>query len=391
MKNVVGNPARGENFFKREQEVKKILNSLQNDNNIQIAAPRRVGKTSILFYMLDNLIEGYRYVYIDTESIDSEEAFYKKLLKEILKLDGMESIAARFIKAAGAAARKIKSIKLADIGVELRETEQGLSYYEDLVHFLSGIHLEENRKLILLIDEFPQTILNILNTHNVESATRFLQSNRTLRLDPDIINKVRFIYTGSIGLNHTVAAIDSTAFINDLNTLEIDPLSKPEARSLLAALLGARDVSIMPEASEHLLNKLEWLIPFHIQLLVQELLRIVQPDHCVDLSHVDLAFDEIIAARNDNHFAHYFSRLKVQFKGEELTYALEILKMMAESGIITRAQLVDQSALFNTEHQYKKIVEILVYDGYINNIGDKELYRFNSPVVRMWWLKYICK
>jgi hypothetical protein len=43
MKNVVGNPARGENFFGRDREVKKILTSIGNENNIQIAAPRRVG------------------------------------------------------------------------------------------------------------------------------------------------------------------------------------------------------------------------------------------------------------------------------------------------------------------------------------------------------------
>jgi len=391
MKNVVGNPARGENFFQRDQEVSKILNSLRNDNNIQIAAPRRVGKTSILFYMLDNLVEDYRYAYIDTESVTSEEDFYKKLLKEILKLDGMESIATRFIKAAGTAARKIKSIKLVEVGIELKDTEQGLSYYEDLVHFLSGIQLEENRKLILLIDEFPQTILNIVNSHGSESAIRFLQSNRTLRLDPTIINNVRFIYTGSIGLNHTVAAIDSTAFINDLNTLEIGPLNETGAGLFLEQLLAARNVTIPPEASAHLLKKLEWLIPFHIQLLVQELLRKDYPGNLIEIASINQAFEEIIAVRNDNHFAHYFSRLKVQFKGEQLNYALEILKMIAESGIITRVQLLDQSARFNTEEHYKKIVEILVYDGYINDIGNRGTYRFNSPVVRMWWLKYICK
>lgn len=391
MKNVVGNPARGENFFQRSSEVKKILNSLQNDNNIQIAAPRRVGKTSILFYMLDNLIEDFRYVYVDTESIDSEEGFYKKLLKEILKLDGMESIATKFLKAAGVTARKIKSIRVADVGIELRDPQQGQSYYEDLVHFLSGIHLEEGRKLILLIDEFPQTILNILNAHGVEGAIRFLQSNRTLRLDPDIINKVRFIYTGSIGLNHTVAAIDSTAFINDLNTLEIEPLNEAEGLLLLEQLLSARDVSITPAASSHLLKKLEWLIPFHIQLLVQELLRIDHLNNTIDVTHVDESFEEIIAVRNDNHFAHYFSRLKVQFKGEQLGYALQILKMMAGSGTITRAQLIDQAAPFNMEEHYRKIIEILLYDGYITNTVEKDVYRFNSPVVRMWWLKYICK
>lgn len=369
----------------------KIITSIDNDNNIQIAAPRRVGKTSILFYMLDNLVEGYRYVYVDTESIDSEQEFYKKILKEILKLDSMGSAASRFIKAAGSLARKIKSIRVVGQEIEFYDRDQDVSYYDDLVHFLSGIQLEENRKLILLIDEFPQTIQNILNTNGLNGAIRFLQSNRTLRLDPDIVNKVRFIYTGSIGLNHTVAAIDSTAFINDLNTLEIDPLSKQEACSFLVELLGTKGVAIKPAAIDHLLEKLEWLIPFHIQLLVQELLSQDFSNHSIDTTHIDQAFEQIIATRNDNHFAHYHSRLKMQFKGEELKYALEILKIMAESNTISLTQLYDQSARFNIESQYRKIVEILVYDGYINNLGDKEIYRFNSPVVRLWWLKFICK
>jgi len=162
MKNVVGNPARGDNFFGRDREIRKIAASLANDNNVQIAAPRRVGKTSILFYMRDQMVEGYRYVYVDTESIDSEEGFYKKILKEILKQPGVDSAAEKFLKAAGAAARKIKSLKVVGVGVDLLEAQEGVSYYEDLVHFLTGFQLEQGQKLVLLIDEFPQTILNIL-------------------------------------------------------------------------------------------------------------------------------------------------------------------------------------------------------------------------------------
>jgi len=162
-----------------------------------------------------------------------------------------------------------------------------------------------------------------------------------LQLNPDVLNKVRFIYTGSIGLNHTVAAIDSTAFINDLNTLEIEPLTAIEAGELLDSLLAVRGVVMRPSARNYLLDKLEWLIPFHIQLLVQE-----------------------------------------------LKYALEMLRLVAKDGVISRAQLLDQAYVFDVVDQYKKIIEILVYDGYINNVGQRDICRFNSPVVRLWWNKY---
>jgi hypothetical protein len=210
-------------------------------------------------------------------------------------------------------------------------------------------------------------------------------------LNPDIVDKVRFVYTGSVGLNHTVAAIDATAFINDLNTIEIEPLNEAEAGQFLGGLLSHRDFKIKPAAQSHLLAKLGWFIPFHIQLLVQELLKLASPEELIDIHHVDRAFEEIVATRNDNHFVHYYSRLKAQFKGPSLKYAEEILRIMAEEGSITRVRLLDHSALFEVADQYRRIIEILVYDGYINNVGNAEAYRFNSPIVRMWWHKYISR
>jgi uncharacterized protein len=64
---------------------------------------------------------------------------------------------------------------------------------------------------------------------------------------------------------------------------------------------------------------------------------------------------------------------------------------MAETGSIDRVMMLDKAILLNLQERYRSIVEILVYDGYITNTGNPELYRFNSPVVRMWWLKYKCK
>ena len=81
MKNIVGPPARDQNFFQRNREIEKIKSRIEAGNNLQIAAPRRIGKTSILFYLLDNHISDYIYVYIDTERVDNEQEFYKKLFE----------------------------------------------------------------------------------------------------------------------------------------------------------------------------------------------------------------------------------------------------------------------------------------------------------------------
>lgn len=395
MKNKVGNPARGTDFFKREREVEKIVQRLADGNNLQIAAPRRVGKTSILWYLLDNKVNGYTYVYVDTEAIDNSEEFFKKLLKAILASNEInQSVKLKELFNKGIKAfSKIKSIKILGHGFDLSESKEEHNYYEDLTNLLSAIELDNSQKLVLLIDEFPQTIQNMVEiaNGNEANAKKFLQLNRDLRLNPEINERVNFIYTGSIGLNHTVASINSTAFVNDLSSVEIDALSTEDAEILLHELLLEKNITIEKDAVALLLQKLEWLIPFHIQLAVQELTLLVYKEKHIELKHIKLVFEEIIQARNNNHFEHYYSRLKSQFKGEAFNYAEEMLQKLAHEGTLTKTQMFDLSAKFNQENSYRQILEILVYDGYIHNTGDVNTYRFNSPIVRMWWQKFICK
>lgn len=394
MKNIVGNPARGENFFPRDSQVNKIIERLENGNNLQIAAPRRIGKTSILFYLLDNVTNGYTYVYIDTERVSSEQEYYKKILKEILKVEKISKSNMMFslLKNGARFFNKIKSVKILGNGLDFNEDEKEVDYYEELSNFLSGYKLETEAKLILLIDEFPQTILNIVEANNgdFQKATQFLQSNRELRHNPEINSKVNFIYTGSIGLNHTVSAINASAFINDLNSIEVEPLNNEEAERLVTELLTPRSLVIQENRLKILLTKIEWLIPFHIQLAIQEVISLAKEEKQIGEEIVHKAFENIIEARNNNHFEHYYKRLKTQFKDAEFKYADEILKVLANEGTINKGRLNDISIKYQVENRFKNIIEILAYDGYINNVGTIDSYRFNSPIVRMWWQKFIC-
>lgn len=141
MKNIIGQPARGENFYQRNREVKRITDSLSNCNNIQITAPRRVGKTSILWYLFDNDIANRRYVYIDTESVASEQEFFKKLLHEILRNEhiGTSNKLKSGLSGANRFLSKIKSIKILNTGIELNQETEIYSYFDELQNFFSRL------------------------------------------------------------------------------------------------------------------------------------------------------------------------------------------------------------------------------------------------------------
>jgi uncharacterized protein len=396
MKNVVGAPAVGENLFYRASEINKIVERIDNGNNLQIAAPRRVGKTSILQFLRDSGTGGHLYVYVDTEAIESEHEFYKKLLKTLLKTEPIISSKKlhSLLNHGKGFFSKIKSIKVMGNAIDFNE-EADHNYKEELSNLLSGLQLDDERKLVLMIDEFPQTVLNIVsaNKGDTREAIQFLQSNRELRQNPDIMGKVQFIYTGSVGLNHTVASISATAFVNDLNSIQVDPLTEDESKELINQLLENKQLQMSAESVAYLLEKIAWLIPFHIQLCVQEIAEQCRKAKTADVapSIVDASFKQMVESRNNNHFEHYSSRLKAQFKDKEFQYAENILNQMAENGAVATTELFDKSVGFGVQESYRKIIEILTYDGYINNVADAKAYQFNSPIVRLWWQKFICK
>lgn len=395
MKNVIGTPARGESFFPRKREVARIIKKLKDGNNLNIAAPRRIGKTSILLYLLDNGEGDFVYVYIDTEDIDNESDFFKRILKEVLRTEDVRGSRRlkHLVESGHKMLSKIKGVKVMGQGIDFSEDDKSTDYKEDLINLLSGIELDNGKKIVILIDEFPQTVQNILDVDpsNDKPARKFLQANREIRLNPAINEKVRFILTGSIGLNHTVAQMGASAFINDLNSVEVNPLNKEEAGQFLLGLLLPGNYSLAADTTDYLLNKIEWLIPFHIQLAVQEILAQATPARQIDTSLIDRAFDAIIQARNENHFNHYYSRLKKQFKEKDLLFAVELLDFLANKGTLKRADIFDLSAKYDLEERWKFITEVLIYDGYINCSEDRMVYRFNSAIVRMWWQKFICK
>ena len=64
---TVGPPATGEKFYKREKLITKLWKKINYGGSLLMAAPRRLGKTSIMQYIQEHPQEGYEVMYIITE------------------------------------------------------------------------------------------------------------------------------------------------------------------------------------------------------------------------------------------------------------------------------------------------------------------------------------
>ena len=383
MKNCVGQAVRGSDFWNRESELSCIWSAIESGSHILLAAPRRVGKTSIMLRMQDKPIEGYLVIYLDTESADSENEFWQKLFNAMMEeefVDKLKSKSKVFYE-------KIKSINIKKIslsGVEFGDGET-LDYADAFENLVKDLDID--KKLIIMLDEFAQTVENIIKYEDIKNAQSLLKTHRQLRQNPKFSSKVTFVYAGSIGLESVVSKINSTKLINDLNSIKVSPLSITEAQELVKKLSKSVDIEIDDETLSYLLEKIEWLIPFYIQLLIQEL-RTLSKKRTINNEMVEEAVDKALEHRN--HFEHWQSKLKEAFEKNSYLFAKEILNLVSENTTIQSSQIMNIAAKHSVdEDDAKEIIHTLVYDGYINNNDDPKIYRFNSPILRMWWSKNV--
>ncbi len=390
MKNVLGNPARKENFFYREKEISNILHALEKGENMQIAAPRRVGKTSILYYFIDypEKFKNFKFINIDVESCTSVNSYYKKILEELL-LSNLLKKESKWIYDFQNVFNKIKSVKLVGASFELNHSSEN-DYYNDVKTLLENIQLD-NKTLVFLIDEFTIALDNINETQNIEETKRFLNTNRELRMNHRINENVKFILTGSIGLNGLVERLGLPTTINDLAVISVNPLNEKKGIEFTKQILETENLKYTDENIHYLLKKISWLIPYFIKLMIEECRQIALEEETNEISNIiiDQAFQQAIDFKHNNFYNHYLTRLKSSFKGNELKFLIEVLKETSEKESISDSKTQDLAAKHQVEDIRRNLLRTLIFDGYLAHNKSDNTYYFVSPLLKMWWYENV--
>ena len=386
MKNCVGQVVRGDDFWDRVHELASIWDAVLNGSHVLLVAPRRVGKTSIMRHMQDNPKKGYLVVYIDTESADSENEFWHKLLNALME----EEFIGRVKKYTQKFGRILEEINIKNIstkGVTFGD-DTTVDYATAFEKLIKG--LDYKIKLIIMIDEFAQTVENIIKYEDEKSAESFLRTHRALRQNITLSKQVSFVYAGSIGLESVVSKMGATKLINDLNSIKVKPLEDKDAIAFTMLLASSVGIDIREDIIIELLDEIEWFIPFYIQLIIQELKTLSREQSTIIIESKMIREAMHRAISHQNLFASWRSKLKDGFKKKGYLYAKEILNKISEEDTLSSLKIQNIANKHALDEDYaKEIIHSLEYDGYINNNDDVKMYRFNSPILKQWWYKNV--
>lgn len=395
---VVGGVARNDDYYFHKEFIQDIWDSLQKDN-VLLLAPRRTGKTSIMYHMLDHPENGYQVIHLNVEDLGRAKNFFIDLIDAInehqpeylKKLCSSWSL----IKKLGA---RLEEIDYLDFKIKLRKSADWENNWQELAGQLAAKVVALNEPVLFIIDELPD-LLTTMAGHSREELATFLHLFRKMRTDSRSNGKTRWLTGGSVNIRGTLDELDLLKTINDLKVETLPKITEPEAAGFISMMLTDRNVryddSLIPRMCELLGDP----IPFFLQLFTQELYRYRRRAKPAILTgqDADTVFRRaLLGEAAHDKLQHYHSRIRIYYPDDEQEPAYTLLDALAGSGdgiseqalftLYQRGQLTHADHGDNRRMQqvFKRLILRLESDFYIS-VQENGKRDFNSFLLKTWW------
>lgn len=369
-----GPPVEGNDFYGRESELRYAWEyHISKGVSLLLSAPRRVGKSSFSKRMLKLAEEKkWKTLYLDLQGISTESEFVK-LFKMELKSEKW------FNKAGDTLLKIIEGIREIEI-VESKISIDSTVWRNDTFNKIKQL-IDDAGEILIVVDELTIYLNHLLTQENgKEKVNYFLEQLRNFRQT----TKARWILCSSVGIENFASMHQLSKHFNDIKIFPIGAFSAPEAKDFISRLDVDESIQFSENQIQYILNKLDWYLPFFIQILVEKINFLI----CVEAKQ--LSDDIINEAYNclitESHFNTWDERLKEYYAFEDI--ARRTLKLCTLSNGRSRSDLltnlsVKKSNTDKIELTLSRLLNMLKNDGYL--VEHKGKYIFRSPLLRDFW------
>ena len=384
IKNKIGVPVTGEDFFGRVQELSRANRYLDEGQSLLLSAPRRIGKSSLAKKLIANKTsQQWKCIYIDLQGTATKEEFLRTLINSFTGVGLMEKTSRKVKDLISSAFNATDGVELGMLKIDLNHKDQSTSLYRRLADTFDYEH-----DTLIVIDELPLFLGKLMNQEgeNRDDVEYLLNWFRSIRQNEK--SHLRWLFCGSVGLRNFTNHHRMSQSINDLIDFELGELPKDEAYGLIKALACSYDINIDDNVVTETLELMQWSIPYFLQLLMDRIISKVQSgaDRNIDMNDIEQAVDELATS---DYLMTWDERLD-EYQDLEI-YARVILNALstAEAGL-TKGQLLqltmngkESTEQHQVNMQLTKVLDMLEHDGYI--IRKESNRKFRSPLLRKWW------
>ena len=246
--------------------------------------------------------------------------------------------------------------------------------------------------VLMIWDEFPLMLYNIARSDGERVAIQLLDHLRSLRQQH--CGKLRFLFTGSVGLHLVIRSLhragNANDPTNDLFPIAVQPLKKEHTVALATALL--HEVDVRPDdlgvIARDIAEQVEGF-PYYVHHVVDQLHLMGRRIQVSDVtSVVDRLVDDPQDAAN---FRYYRKRIDTYYDETERPIAIAILNGLATSatplGIEQLQNLITHRVSNANTETVRSVLALLIEDHYLSRerSNSEVLYSFRWRLVKRWW------
>lgn len=393
--NRVGAPVRGADFYGREGFIDLVWEKLRA-GSVLLAAPRRFGKTSVMYRLIDEPRHECKIVHADLEHLIEPADLITSLIEQLAKDDLFSKIVGKlsyFPKTFWSRFRdNFEEIELLKLKIKLREKLR--SNWQDKGEELFKLVAATPKPIIFILDEFPMMIDRMARsrTHREEAKT-MLRWLRRLRQSPDLKN-IHFLIAGSIGIGHVLNDLGEISAINDFEQVRLDPFPPKVAAALLDELAATHKITLSQPSKRKMLQMIGVPIPYFVQVIFSEVAKsYAQDKESITPKRVERIYhDKVLGVDCKTYFDHYYGRLRDYYQPDEEKAVKRMLRELAVVGSLTRDACYQ---FYRTEigsradlEDFNRLMTDLENDFYIRFDATTRRYEFASKLLRDWWLRH---
>ncbi|MBI5119328.1 ATP-binding protein [Candidatus Poribacteria bacterium] len=383
-------------FWDREREIELFIEKLDEGAHIQLLAPRRMGKTSLLHEVARRLGDRYVCLYLDLQASKSpSDAVVELSVATRPHASIWQKTKRVFSNILERVEVSIDSLDVHDIKIALNAGVSAGNWKAKGENLLCALG-ECEKPVAIFIDEVTLLVNRILKgaDHRITSerlqlADEFMSWFR----ESSIKHKgtIRIVLTGSIGLEPILRQAGLSGTVTTFTPFELKPWDTDTAEGCLQALANGAGVTFEEGAKERVLEKLGCFIPQHVQMFFEHIY-----DNCRCKGNMECSRDDVLGVYNDRMLSTRGHAELAQLEerlgwvlGEELfPLALELLTEAAVTGHLS----MDSARILLRGYEFKnrrpndvlrEIMDILEYDGYLSRAPTG--FAFKSTLIRDWW------
>ena len=378
LKLKIGSPVIGEDFYGRDVELERA-EALIQDNNLMLAAPRRVGKTSFAKRLMDvQGAKGWNTIFIDLEQITNINHFFKAFHDELMALPEVRMTD----KVMSKVKKWVSGLELSTQAGPVQASIKANSTDNDDFNGLAEVLNALEHHTLIVFDELTVLLESLtLIDDDGRMVRTFLNQFRALR--SSTAESCSWLICSSVGVRNYTIQHNLSDTINDVADFDLGAYSDAEATEFVSLLAQTIGIEIDDKTVRHMLAKIGWNIPYFIQLLMSRL-----PKGKVTKAAIDDAYNHLLKTGS---FDTWHERLNKEYGNNKDVAKLVLQYLCVNTEGKPRDEIFNYLyARFSSfdNDSLGLLLRALMTDGYL--VKDGELYRFRSPLLRDYWKETYC-